>query len=50
LLTGSGPPEPLYVEPGREVCTGVKVAGALTVDAVEIVLVTVVVEVTVDLK
>ena len=50
LSMGSRPPEPLHVEPRRDVYTGVKDAGALIVDAAEILLVMVVVEVTVDLE
>lgn len=47
LPTGSAPPEPPYVEPGRESWIGVNVAGAGIVNATEMVVVGVIV--TVDL-
>jgi hypothetical protein len=50
LPAGSAPPEPLYVLPGREVWTGVKVAGAGIVETVDTVDVNVVVVVKVDLQ
>jgi hypothetical protein len=48
-LRGNAPPAPPYDEPGTEVCTATKAAGAGTVEATFLVSVTVVCSVTLSM-